>query len=76
VWLVIAIAFGLISVASGAALIGGKPWAYIPAFVIARLWLAASTLMLFHIKYTLRGMGAVIVSLAMLAALRSARRGV
>jgi len=75
-WLIIAIAFGLISAASGAALIGGKPWAYIPAFVMARLWLVAGTLMLFYVKYTLRGTGAVIVSLAMLAALRSARRGV
>jgi len=76
IWLVIVIAFGLISAASGAALVGGKPWAYIPAFVMARLWLVAGTLMLFYIKYTLRGIGAVIVSLAMLAALRSARRGV
>jgi putative oxidoreductase len=74
--LVIAIAFGLVSVASGAALVGGKPWAYIPALVMARLCLAASTLMLFYVKYTLRGVSGVIVSLAMLAALRSARRGV
>ncbi|MGA9768809.1 MAG: DoxX family protein [Blastocatellia bacterium] len=76
VWLVIAIAIGLISVASGAALVGGKPWAYIPAFVMARLWLVSGTLMLFYLNYRLRGMGCVIVSLAMLAALRSARRGV
>lgn len=74
--LVIAIAFGLVSVASGAALVSGKPWAYIPAFAMARLYLAASTLMFFYVKYALRGMAGVIVSLAILAALRSARRGV
>lgn len=75
VWLVIAITLGLISAASGAVLVGGKPWAYIPAFMMARLWLVAGTLMLFYVKYTLRGIAAVLVSLAMLAALRSARRG-
>jgi putative oxidoreductase len=74
--LVIAIVFGLASVASGAALVAGKPWSYIPAFVMARLYLAASTLMLFYVKYTLRGIAAVIISLLILAALRSARRGV
>lgn len=74
VWLVIAIVFGLISVVSGAVLIGGKPWAYIPAFLMARMWFVASTIMLFHIKYMLRGIGAVLVSIAILAALRSARR--
>lgn len=74
--LVIAIIFGLASIASGAALVGSKPWAYIPAFIIARLYLAASALIFFHIKYTLRGVIALLISLAMLAALRSARRGI
>ena len=73
--LVIAIVFGLASVASGGALVGGKPWAYIPAFIMARLYLAASALMFFYIKYTLRGAAAMAISLATLAALRSARRG-
>jgi putative oxidoreductase len=74
--LVITIIIGLASVAAGAALIGGKPWAYIPAFIMARLYLGASTLLLFYIKYTLRGLAAMLASLVMLAALRSARRGV
>jgi hypothetical protein len=52
----------------------GKPWAYIPAFVMARLYLAASALLFFFIKYTLRGIAAMAVSLLMLAALRSVRR--
>ncbi|HKP87365.1 MAG TPA: DoxX family protein [Blastocatellia bacterium] len=73
--LVLAIIFGLASVASGAALVGGKPWAYIPAFIMARVYLAAGTLMLFYVKYTLRGIAAIAISLVMLAALRSARRG-
>jgi putative oxidoreductase len=74
--LIITIIIGLASVIAGAALIGGKPWAYIPAFIMARLYLGASVLLLFYIKYTLRGIAALIVSLVMLAALRSARRGV
>lgn len=74
--LVITIIVGLASVAAGAALIGGKPWAYIPAFIMARLYLGASILLLFYIKYTLRGIAALLVTLVMLAALRSARRGV
>ena len=74
--LVITIIIGLASVAAGAALIGGKPWAYIPAFIMARLHLGASVLLLFYIKYALRGMAALLASLVMLTALRSARRGV
>jgi hypothetical protein len=67
---------GLASVAAGASLIGGKPWAYIPAFIMSRLYLGASVLLLFYIKYALRGAAAVVASMVMLAALRSARRGV
>ncbi|HEX8185096.1 MAG TPA: hypothetical protein VF747_10105, partial [Blastocatellia bacterium] len=74
--LVITISIGLASVVAGAALIGGKPWAYIPAFIMSRLYLGASVLLLFYIKYALRGIAAVLASLVMLAALRSARRGV
>jgi putative oxidoreductase len=74
--LVIAVVLGLAAVASGAALVSGKPWAYIPSFVLARIFLAASALMFFYVKYTLRGAAALILSLAILAALRSARRGV
>jgi putative oxidoreductase len=74
--LVITIVIGLASVAAGAALIGGKPWAYIPAFIMSRLYLAASVLLLFYVKYALRGITALVVSMIMLAALRSARRGV
>lgn len=72
--LAISIAAGAASIAAGAMLIAGKPWAYIPAFVIARLYLAGSILLLFYIKYALRGIAAVIVSLIMLGALRSVRR--
>jgi len=74
--LVITIAIGLASVAAGVALISGKPWAYIPAFIMSRLYLGASILLLFYIKYALRGIAAVVASMVMLAALRSARRGV
>jgi putative oxidoreductase len=74
--LVITIIIGAVSVATGAVLIGGKPWAYIPAFVMGRLYLGASVLLLFYIKYALRGMAALFASLIMLTALRSARRGV
>jgi putative oxidoreductase len=74
--LVITIVVGLASVAAGASLIGGKPWAYIPAFIMSRLYLGASVLLLFYIKYALRGAAAVVASMVMLAALRSARRGV
>src|SRR5215216_2072424 len=74
--LVITIVIGLASVLAGAPLISGKPWAYIPAFIMSRLYLGASVLLLFYIKYALRGIAAVGASLIMLAALRSARRGV
>jgi putative oxidoreductase len=73
--LVISIVAGLASIASGAMLVAGKPWAYVPAFVMARLFLAGSALLLFYIKYSLRGIAAMSVSLLMLAALRSVRRG-
>jgi putative oxidoreductase len=73
--LAISIAVGAASIAAGAVLIAGKPWAYIPAFVMARLYLAGSVLLLFYIKYALRGIAAIIVSLVMLGALRSVRRG-
>jgi putative oxidoreductase len=74
--LVITILIGLASVAAGASLIGGKPWTYIPAFIMARLYLGASALLLFYVKYAWRGAAALLASLVMLAALRSARRGV
>ncbi|MEN3335820.1 MAG: putative oxidoreductase [Blastocatellia bacterium] len=73
--LVILIIAGVISLAVGGAVAAGKPWAYLPAFVVARLYLAASALLLFYVRYTLRGLAAMFVSLLVLAALRSARRG-
>lgn len=72
--LVIVIIAGLVAAASGAALIGGKPWAYLPAFVMARLYLAGSILLLFWIKYAVRGLAALAVSLIMLIALSGAQR--
>lgn len=74
-WLVIMIIAGLASVLSGALLAAGKPYAYLPAFVIARFYLAASVLILFWVKYTWRGIIAMLLSITLLAALRSARRG-
>ena len=73
--MVISIVAGLASIVAGASVAAGKPWAYIPAFIMARLYLAASALLLFYIKYTLRGIAAMIVSLLILAMLRSVRRG-
>lgn len=73
--LVLVIIAGVVSLAVGGALTAGKPWAYLPAFIIARLYLAASTLMLFYVRHTWRGILAMIVSLLVLASLRSARRG-
>ena len=73
--LVISIATGVAAIAAGASVAAGKPWAYIPAFIMARLYLAASALLLFYIKYTLRGIVATMVSLLILAMLRSVRRG-
>lgn len=72
--LVMLMVAGVVSLAAGAALAAGKPWAYLPAFAVARLYLAASTLVLFYVRHTGRGIAAVLVSLLTLAALRSARR--
>ncbi|HXG94457.1 MAG TPA: DoxX family protein [Blastocatellia bacterium] len=72
--MIVVIGAGLISIASGAMLVAGKPWAYIPALVMARLYLAGSTLLLFYIKYLLRGIAAMAISFLMLAALRGVRR--
>jgi putative oxidoreductase len=73
--LVILIVAGVISLAAGGALAAGKPWAYLPAFIVARLYLAASTLLLFYVHFLWRGVLAMIVSLLVLASMRSARRG-
>lgn len=72
--LAVAIAAGAASTVSGFALAVGKQWAFIPAFVMARLLLAGSTLLLLWVKYAARGAVAVAVSLLVLAALRTARR--
>lgn len=72
---IVTILFAAAAIASGSALVTGKFWAYLPAFVMARLCLAASTLLLFYVKFTVRGIIAMILSFAMLIALRSARRG-
>lgn len=66
---------GIASVASGVGLLLAKQWAYTPAFVIARLYLAASALLLFYVKFAVRGVLALLVSFALLAALRRVRRG-
>lgn len=71
---IIAAAVGLLSAILGVALVIGKPWAYLPAFLLARLYLAGSVLLLFWVKYALRGLAAFIISLIVLVALRSARR--
>lgn len=73
--LVLTIIAGVISVAVGGAVAAGKPWAYLPAFVVTRLYLGASALLLFYVHHTRRGLIAAVVSLLVLAALRSARRG-
>lgn len=73
--LVMLIIGGVISLTVGAAVAAGKPWAYLPAFIVARLYLAASTLLLFYVHQTWRGLLALVVSLLVLASLRSARRG-
>ena len=72
---IVTLLFAIASVGIGSALVTGKFWAYLPAFVMARLCLGASTLLLFYVKYTVRGITAMILSFAMLTALRSARRG-
>ena len=74
-WAIVTLLFAAAAIASGSALVTGKFWAYLPAFVMARLCLAASTLLLFYVKYAVRGIIAMIVSAAMLIALRGARRG-
>ena len=73
--LVIAAAAGMASVLSGGSLIFGRVWAYIPAFVLARLYLAGGVLLLFWVKYAMRGASAVAIGFLMLALLRRARRG-
>ena len=73
--LTVLIICGVISLVSGAALFMARPWAFAPAFIIARLYLGASALLLFYVKFALRGFFALLVSLAILAALRRARRG-
>jgi putative oxidoreductase len=73
--LVVTIIVGLASMASGAATLFGSPRAYVSAFVMARLYLAGSALMLFWIKYAVRGVIAMALGLGLLAALRSSHRG-
>lgn len=73
--LVILAIAGIASVAAGAGLLAAKQWAYAPAFIIARLYLAASALLLFYVKFAVRGALALLVSFALLAALRRVRRG-
>jgi putative oxidoreductase len=72
--LIICIVVGIASVFLGASLLVGKYWAYTPAFILARLYLGASAVMLFWLKYTLRGTAALGLSLLMVLALTSARR--
>jgi putative oxidoreductase len=74
-WALVTLLFASAAIAAGSALVTGKFWAYLPAFVMARLCLAASALLLFYVKFAVRGIIAMILSLAMLIALRSARRG-
>lgn len=73
--LVVTILVGLASLASGAATVFGSPRAYVSAFIMARLYLAGSALMLFWMKYAVRGLIAIVLSLGLLAALRSSHRG-
>ena len=73
--LVVTILVGLASLASGAATVFGSPRAYVSAFIMARLYLAGSALMLFWMKYAVRGLIAMVLSLGLLAALRSSHRG-
>ncbi len=72
---IIVVVAGMASFLSGGALIFGKVWAYIPAFVLARLYLAGGVLLLFWVKYAVRGASAVAIGFLMLALLRRARRG-
>ena len=72
--LILSILIGLVSATLGIALLVGKYWAYTPAFILARLYLGASALVLFWMNYTLRGIAALLLSLLMVLALASARR--
>src|SRR5262245_30398611 len=72
--LAIAVAAGLAAVVSGGAIIMGKQRAYMPAFALARFLVGGSALLLLWRKYTIRGAAALVVSLLILTALRSARR--
>jgi len=64
-----------VSVVSGSLVILERRWSYAPAFVLGRLSLGASALMLFCLKYTVRGAAALLLSLVIVLGLRSARRG-
>jgi putative oxidoreductase len=72
--LAVAVIVSLFAIASGLAIIAAKQFAFAPAFVVARLYLAASVLVLFYEKLAVRGALAVVVSLAILAALGNAWR--
>jgi putative oxidoreductase len=70
-----AVAAGFAAVAAGAAVLMGKQRAYLPALAMARLFVGGSALLLFWIRFTVRGSIALALSLIMVTALRSARRG-
>jgi putative oxidoreductase len=64
----------LVAIASGLALIAAKQTAFVPAFVVARVYLAGGVLLLFYEKLVVRGALAVAISLAVLIALGNAWR--
>ena len=66
---------GTLSALAGAALVAGKHWAYLPVFALVRLYLASSALLLAYSGYSARGLSVMLGSLAVLGAMRSARRG-
>jgi len=72
--LVILVTAGLASFLTGATLIFGKIWAYVPAFVLARLYLAGGVLLSFWVKFAVRGGSTLLVGMLMLFLLRRARR--
>lgn len=72
--LVITLLVGLVSLLLGASLVVGHAWAYTPAFILARLYLGASALLLFWLNYRLRGAAALAISFLIVTALGSARR--
>lgn len=72
--LVILILAGCAAVFFGASLMVGKYWAYTPAFILARAYLGASVLMLFWLKYAIRGGAALLISFLIVLVLASARR--